>query len=619
MHIRSCFLIRLSFLVLVAWCMTLLPGQAVAEPYTGHGFAMHGQPKYGPDFQHFDYVNPDAPKGGTFRQPGLGTFDTLHPFTLKGVSASGLGLTYDSLMSQAMDEPFSVYGLIAKSITVPDDRAWVRFELRPEARWHDGTAITAEDVVFSFDILKSKGAPFYRSYFSAVQSAKVDGSHTVTFTFDKAGNRELPLIIANQLPILPKHYWQDKDFAATTLTPPLGSGPYRIAKFEPGRSITFARVKDYWGKDLPVNVGRYNPDTIRYDYYRDTTVALEAFKAGAFDLRSEYSAKNWATAYDFPAAKDGRVIMDAIPKHTPSGMQGYIYNLRRSLFQDDGVRQALAYAFDFEWTNATLFYDAYQRTNSYFENSELAANDVPDASELALLAPYREQLPPEVFTTVYQAPKVEGKYGLRQNLRTALKLLKDAGYSLQNGVMTKNGRPLKFEILTHSGQASAMERVTLPFIQNLKKIGVQARFRAVDVNQFLNRIQQFDFDMVIGSYPQSLSPGNEQISYFHSSTANTPGSRNYAGVQNPVVDDLIDKIIHAETRESLITATRALDRVLLWNHYVIPHWSTAADRVAYWSRLQHPKAVPMRGMDITTWWVKPSDPAPTTVSPDAKP
>jgi len=594
---------RLSRILCAALLIASTP--ALAEPIVSHGLAMHGTPKYPADFTHLDYVNPDAPKGGTLRMMALGGFDTLNPYTLKGMSAAGLGLTYETLTTSAADEPFSVYGLVAKTITVPEDRSWVRFDLHPEARWHDGQPITADDVVFSFETLKSKGHPFYRSYYASITKAEAKGKHAVVFTFDKAGNRELPLIVG-QMPILPKHYWQDKDFAATTLNPPVGSGPYKIAKFDTGRSITYERVKDYWGKDLPMNKGRYNFNVIHYDYYRDTTVALEAFKAGAYDINSEYESKKWATGYNFPAVADGRVIKAEIPKHTPSGMQGYVFNTRRELFQDPIVRQAIGYAFDFEWTNKTLFYGAYKRINSYFDNSELGATRLPDAAELKLLEPYRDQLPPEVFTTVYKSPTVEGKYGLRKNLRIAMKLLKSAGWELQNGVLTKNGQPLAFEILTHTAQGTAMERVTLPYIKNLKKIGIQATFRAVDVNQYQNRVQQFDYDVRIAVYGQSLSPGNEQIGYFGSATADRAGSRNYAGVKDPIVDALIDKIIHAESREDLVTATRALDRVLLWSHYVVPQWYLPYDRLAYWDRFGKPDTLTLHGTDTWAWWVDPA-------------
>lgn len=590
-------------LALLAFAVAL--PAAAAEPKPSHGMAMHGDPDYPADFTHFAYVNPEAPKGGLLKLHALGGFDTLNPFTLKGMSAAGLGLVYDTLMTPAQDEAFTAYGLVAKTITVPEDRAWVRFELRPEAKWHDGQPITPEDVVFSLQVLREQGDPFYRSYYAGVTKAEKTGPHAVTFTFAEAGNRELPLIVG-QMPVLPKHYWQGRDFAATTLEPPLGSGPYKVSGFETGRTISYQRVKDYWGKDLPVNTGRYNWDAIRYDYYRDTTVALEAFKSGAFDMITEYEAKKWATAYDFPAARDGRVIRAEIPKHTPSGMQGYAYNVRRPVFADPKVRQALAYAFDFEWTNAALFHGAYARINSYFDNSELAADSLPSPAELKLLEPFRKDLPPEVFTQVYRAPETQGPDGIRANLRTALALLRAAGYDLKNGVMTNAaGQQLRFEIMINAAQGAAFERITLPFIQNLKKIGVEASLRSVDVNQYQNRVQQFDFDMMVGSFAQSLSPGNEQEGFFGSEAADRPGSRNVVGVKSAAVDAMIRHIVLAEDRDALIAATRALDRILLWGHYVIPQWYLPYDRLAYWNRFGTPEVFTLHGADTSAWWIDP--------------
>jgi len=597
-----------SALALLLIFLTLLSAPAfAAAPQPMHGMAMHGAPKYAAGFSHFDYANPAAPKGGALRLHAIGGFDTLNPYTLKGMSAAGLGLTYDTLMTSSMDEAFSEYGLVAKTITVPEDRSWARFDLRPEARWHDGKPITPADVIFSFNVLKEKGDPFYRSYYAGVAKVEQSGPHAVTFTFREAGNRELPLIVG-QMPIVPEHYWKNRDFAATTLEPPLGSGPYRISGAEAGRFITYARVKDYWGRDLPVNKGRYNADTLRYDYYRDTTVALEAFKAGAFDMISEYEAKKWATAYDFPAVKDGRVIRAEIPHHTPSGMQGFGFNTRRPVFADPRVREALAYAFDFEWTNAALFHGAYRRTESYFDNSELAASKLPDARELAILEPFRKDLPPEVFAKIYRAPEVVGENGLRANLRTAVAKLKAAGWEIKNGTMTEvaTGRPLAFEIMLNGVQGAAFERVTLPFVQNLKRIGVAASLRTVDVNQYQNRVQQFDFDMMVVSFGQSLSPGNEQESFFGSAMAERPGSRNVLGVKSPVVDALIRHIVLAKDREDLVAATRALDRVLLWSFYVIPQWYLPYDRLAYWNRFGMPKTITIRGTDTWTWWIDPA-------------
>ena len=594
-------LVRLALLALAL----AAPAAHAAEPQPMYGMAMHGDPAYPAGFTHFAYANPDAPKGGALKLHAVGGFDTLNPYTLKGMSAAGLGLTYDTLMASSLDEAFTEYGLIAKTITVPEDRSWARFDIRPEAKWHDGTPITADDVIFSYQTLRDKGDPFYRSYYAGIAKVEKTGKNGVTFTFKEAGNRELPLIVG-QMPVIPKHYWQTRDFAATTLDPPLGSGPYKIASAEAGRSIVYSRVKDYWGKDLPVNKGRYNVDTVRYDYYRDTTVALEAFKSGAFDMITEYEAKKWATAYDFPAVHEGRVIRAEIPIHTPSGMQGYVYNTRREVFQDPKVREALAYAFDFEWTNAALFHGAYSRINSYFDNSELGATDLPSPAELKLLEPFRDQLPPEVFTKVYRAPKTEGENGIRANLRTALKILRDDGWAVKDGVMTNaKGEKLSFEIMINAAQGAAFERITLPFIQNLKKIGVEATLRSVDVNQYQNRVQQFDFDMMVGTFGQSLSPGNEQEGYFGSDSADRPGSRNLAGVHSPAIDAMIRHIVLAKDRDDLITATRAMDRILLWGHYVIPQWYLPYNRLAYWNRFGKPEKLTLRGEDTWAWWIDP--------------
>ncbi len=594
----------LAFLLLAL--LFALPA-AAAEPKPTHAIAMHGAPAYAANFDHFPYTNPAAPKGGTLRLHAIGGFDTLNAYTLKGMAAAGLGLINDTLTIPGMDEAFTEYGLLAKTITMPEDRSWVRFTLRPEAKWHDGVPVTPEDVVFTFETLRDAGDPFYRNYYAGVKTVEKTAPDAVTFTFREAGNRELPLIIG-QMPVMPKHYWQGRDFAATTLTPPLGSGPYKIASVDPGRAIVYERVKNYWGRNLPVNKGRHNPDTVRYDYYRDTTVALEAFKAGAFDIITEYEAKKWATAYDFPAVADGRVIRAEIPRHTPSGMQGFVYNTRRPIFADPRVRAALAYAFDFEWTNATLFYGAYRRIESYFDNSELGARALPDAAELAILEPFRKELPPEVFTTVYAAPKVEGANGLRANLKTALAMLRAAGWEVKNGVLTEtaSGRPLRFEIMINAAQGPAWERITLPFIQNLKKIGVEATLRTVDVNQYQNRVREFDFDMMIGSFGQSLSPGNEQENFFGSAAADRPGSRNLMGAKSPALDAIIRRVVMAKDRADLIAATRALDRVLMWNHYVIPQWYLPHDRIAYWNRFGQPAKTALRGADTWTWWIDPA-------------
>ena len=596
--------------VLAAFCLAFglalicaHPAWAESGMTPSHGLSLHGGLKYGPAFTHFDYVNPDAPKGGTVRQSAIGTFDSLNPFILRGQSAAGIGLIYESLMTPSLDEPDADYGQIAESVEVADDISWVVFNLRPEARWHDGSPITADDVVYSFDILKTKGHPFYRAYYAAVERAEKLGPHKVKFVFRVGLNRELPKILG-QLTVLPKAYYETHEFDKTTLEPPLGSGPYRIAELEPSRSITYGRIPDYWGQDLPVNRGTNNFDVIRIDYYRDRTVALEAFKAHEYDFRLENTAKVWATGYDFPAARQGFVIAEEIPHENPTGMQGFVFNTRRAIFQDRRLRRALAYAFDFEWTNANLFNGAYTRTTSYFSNSELAAQGLPSTEELALLEPFRDQIPDEVFTDIYQPPETDGSGNVRANLRSAKKLLEEAGWVIENGKLVHqgSGEPLEIEFLLVS---PAFERIVGPLTQNLKRLGVASRIRTVDTAQYQNRLDQFDFDIVVASFGQSLSPGNEQLDFWGSSKADIEGSRNLIGVVDPAVDALIEAIIAAPDRAALVTATRALDRVLLWGHYVIPHWHIRTFRVAYWNRFGRPKVQPRFGLGFNTWWIDP--------------
>lgn len=580
-------------------------GPALAEPQShgsAHGIAMHGDMKYGPDFTHFDYVNPDAPKGGRVRLSTLGSFDSLNGFIIKGEAATGLGLIYDTLMEGAADEPFSQYGLLAERVEMPDDRSWVAFHLRQEAKWHDGKPVTADDVVFSFNILMKDGSPFYRYYYQNVDKVEKLGDLAVKFHFKPGENWELPLILG-QIQILPRHYWEGRDFNKTTLEPPLGSGPYKIKEFDTGRSITYERIKDYWGKDIPVNKGRYNFDEVRYDYYRDATVALQAFKAGEYDYRPENSSKAWATGYNFPAVKDGSVLVKTFPHKRSSGMQAFAFNTRRDIFKDARVRRALGYAFDFEWANANLFYGQYKRTQSFFDNSELAAKGLPNKDELALLEPFRSKIPDDVFTKVYKAPRSDDKGGIRTNLRHAGKLLRDAGWVIKDGkrINAKTGQALEFELLLAS---PLFERVALSMDKNLKRLGVTMRIRTVDSAQYINRLQDFDFDMIVGVWGQSLSPGNEQRGFWGSHAATTKGSRNFVGIQNPVVDALIEKLIAAPDRKALVTATRALDRVLLWNHYVIPQWHLNYDRLAYRNIFGIPKVTPENGQELMTWWIK---------------
>ncbi len=583
-----------------------------AEDSTGsappkvHALAMHGTPKYGPDFRHFDYVNPDAPKGGTLKRAALGGFDNLNPFLLKGTPAAGAGLPFETLLTASADEPFTQYGLLAESLQVPADRAWVIFHLRPEARFHDGTPVTAEDVVFSFNTLREKGHPLYRFYYENVADVAALADRTVKFTFSGGENRELPLIVG-QMPVLPAHYWAEREFTDTTLEPPLGSGPYRIADFEPNRYVVLERVEDWWGQDLPVSVGSYNFDTLRYDYYRDSTVALQAFKAGEYDFRLETEAKKWATGYDTEARRDGVMKTETFPHDRPAGMQAFVFNTRKPLFQDPRVRQALGYAFDFQWTNAKLFYDQYTRTQSYFANSPLAAREPISKAERALLAPYGDQVPPEVFTTVYEAPRTDGDGNIRPQLRKAFALLKEAGWTFKDRKLVhgETGAPFTFEILLNSATATTWERVALPFVRNLERLGITARLRAVDTAQYQNRTDSFDFDMMVDVFPQSESPGNEQRDFWGSEAADSPGSRNTIGIADPVVDGLVAAIIGAADREALVTACRALDRVLLWRHYVIPQWHISHDRIAFWDKYGIPEVIPRSGVQVNTWWQDP--------------
>jgi microcin C transport system substrate-binding protein len=592
---------------LLASAPVLAPKAADAAA-PAHGVAMHGEPLYGPGFTHFAYVDPDAPKGGNLTMAGNGSFDSLNPFIIRGTPATGLGLVFETLTQQSNDEPFSEYGLLAETIEIPEDRSWVAYVLRPEARWHDGKPVTVEDVIFSFDTLKAKGAPFYRAYYANVVEAVQDGDRRVKFVFDGTANRELPLIVG-QMPVLPKHYWEGREFDRTTLEPPLGSGPYRVRSVDAGRSIAYERVVDYWGAEIPVNNGRNNFDEVRYEYYRDPNVALEAFKAGRFDLRVEISSRFWATGYQSPALEKGLITKLEIPTEGGNGMQAFVYNTRREKFQDPLVRQALGYAFDFEWTNKTLFYGQYARTRSFFSNSELAAQGSPGPGELALLEPHRGRLPPEVFGEPYQPPVTDGSGNNRDNLRKAVELLKQAGYEVRGGklVDAETGEPFTFEILLVQGDLFG--RIVGPFAKSLERLGITVNIRAVDDAQYEARLQNFDFDMVVATFPQSLSPGNEQRDFWGSAAADLPGSRNLIGIKDPVVDELIGKVITANTREALIDAARALDRVLQWGFYVIPQWHNRVTRVAYWDKLDHPEQWPRYGVDLFAWWVDPAEAA----------
>ena len=593
-------LLAVAVLVIVPLFMGPIAAHAQA-PKPAHGLAMHGSPKYGPNFKHFDYVNSNAPKGGEIRLSAIGTYNTFNPYTLKGDPAVGLGFLFETLMTSAQDEAFSEYGLLAESIRMPEDRSWVEFTLCPEARWHDGKPVTVEDVIWSLNTLRTKGRPFYRYYYRDVVKSEKTGSRTVRFTFKGATNQELPLILG-QLPILPKHYWAERQFDKTILDPPMGSGPYRIKSFKPGRSITYERVRDYWGANLAVSKGQYNADILRYDYYRDATVALEAFKSGDYDFRLENTSKVWATGYDSPSFRQGLYKIEEVRHEIPTGMQGFVFNTRKVIFKDKRVRQALAFAFDFEWTNNNLFSGQYARTARYFSNSELASTGLPSEKELAILNKYKGRIPDEVLSKTYQPPATDGTGRVRSNLRKASRILKSAGWVIKDGqrVHTETGQKLAFEVLLIS---PAFERVVLPFKRNLKRLGVEITVRTVDTAQYRKRTDDYDFDMVVSTYGQSLSPGNEQRDFWGSNAAARPGSRNLIGIRDPVIDEMIEDIVSAPDRDSLIIRTRVLDRVLLWNHYVIPHWHIRSFRIAFWDKFGRPIKTPKYGLGFNGWWV----------------
>jgi len=565
-----------------------------------HGLALFGDLKYPADFQHFDYADPNAPKGGSVKYAAIGTFDTLNPFTLKGQTAAGAGAMFDTLMIPSEDEPASSYGLIAESVDVAPDKASVVFNLRPQARFWDGSPISPEDVVWTFDTLKAKGHPRWRLYYADVLKAEKTGPRQVKFTFRNGANRELPAIVG-EMPVLSKAYWSKSDFAKTTLDKPMGSGPYKIDSLEPGRSVTYRLVPDYWGKDLPVNRGRNNFETIRYDYYRDQGVSLEAFKAGAYDIRVENVSKNWAIGYDGPALAAGLIKKEAIPNKVPQGMQAFGFNTRRAIFSDPRVRQALGYLFDFEWTNKALFYGAYTRTKSYFSNSDLASSGLPGPDELKILEKYRGRIPESVFTQIYAPPKTDGSGDIRDNLRAALALLTQAGWNVKDGqLVNAKGDPFRFELLLDQPE---FERVVLPFAQNLARLGITANVRTIDPAQYENRMQNFDFDMTVVLYPESLSPGNEQRDYWTAQAGKSVGGRNLLGIDSPAVDDLVELVVNAPDRQSLVNRVHALDRVLLEGYYVIPNWHFPYFRVASWDKFSRPGIAPPYGLAIDSWWV----------------
>jgi microcin C transport system substrate-binding protein len=576
-----------------------------------HGLSLFGDVKYPPGFKHFDYVNPAAPKGGTVRELALGTYDNFNIVVagIKGNLATGLTNVYESLMAPALDEVSTEYGLLAEGVSHPDDFSSATYRLRPNARWHDGKPVTPEDVIFSFDASK-KNSPQLLAYYQHVVKAEKTGERDVTFEFDSPGNRELPQIVG-QLDILPKHWFEGLDksgnrrnVANTTLEPPLGSGPYRIKEFVPGRSITYERVKDYWGKDLPVKIGTDNFDEIRVDYYRDTTVALEAFKADQLDFRFENVARNWATAYDFPAVTQKRVVREEFPIRSSGGMAGFVLNTRRAKFADPRVRRAFNLALDFEEMNKQFFFGTYKRISSYFDGTELASSGLPSGLELEILNTVRDQVPSEVFTEEYKNPVGGSAENVRNNLREATRLLREAGWEIRNQrlVNVKTGEGMSIEFLDAD---PVTERFILFYKPSLERLGIVVTVRTVDPAQYEERERNWDFDIVTGSWLESLSPGNEQRGFWGSQAADQQGSRNLIGIKNPAVDKLIDRVIFAKSREELVAATKALDRVLLWNHYLVPEWNYPNDRTARWDRFGHPDKLPQYGRVGTfpgIWW-----------------
>ncbi|NLD00913.1 MAG: ABC transporter substrate-binding protein [Gammaproteobacteria bacterium] len=592
-------------LFLVAWSAGVF-----AQPQ--HAMTLYDEaPKYASDFTHFDYTNPKAPKGGILRLAGLNGFDSLNPFIPKGNAADQIGLLYDTLTYHSADEPFTEYGLLAERIEKADDHSFVRFYLNPKARFNDGEPVTADDVLFTFNTLIEQGHPLYRHYYADVKDVVVEGPLQVRFDFKHSENRELPLILG-QLQILPKHWWAERDFTKTSLEAPLGSGPYRLVKVDAGRSLRYERVADWWGQDLPVSRGLYNFDKIHIDYYRDMSVALEAFKAGQFDFNLEYSAKDWATGYNSPALRSGKIIKKEIKNHNPVGMQGFTFNLRREMFQDVRVREAIALLFDFEWTNKQLFYSSYIRTDSFFANSELAAHGLPSEAELALLEPLRGSIPDTVFTQAFNNPVSDGSGIIRERRLEAWRLLQEAGYTIENDRMINaQGEPLAFEFII--AQAN-LERVLLPFKRNLAELGIELTIRRTDVSQYINRMRSRDFDMTSSIWSQSNSPGNEQRDFWHSSSVDNPGSRNFIGLQDPAIDSLVEGLINAPSRESLITHARALDRVLLAGHYVIPNYYIDTWRTAYWQHLAQPEVAPLYDYGLMTWWYNTAVTSPSAVT-----
>lgn len=575
---------------------------SLAAPTASHCMALYGECKYSSDFKHFEYVNPDAPKGGIMKMADSGTFDTINPLTLKGVKAPALLPIFESLMTSSMDEPQTVYGLLAESVTLAEDRSWAEFSLRKNAKWNDGTPVTPEDVVFSLEMMKTKADPSLRIVYKPVEKAEKTGPRKVKFTFADPNNRELPMMAA-QLPIVSKAYYSKHDFEKTSLKPPITSAAYIANDVDPGRSITYRLRDDYWGKDLAVNRGLNNFEQIRFDMYRDENVSLEAFKAGSYDYRREYIARNWATAYESKALREGKFIKKVFEDKRPQGMQAFLFNVRKGKFSDRRVREAIGLAMDYEWLNKTIFYGAYKRNYSFFANTPSAATGLPDEGELAILEPYKDKLPAALFTAKYRVPTTDGSGNARANLLKAQALLGEAGWEVQNGKRVNDkGEQLTVEFLLRQ---PTLERVAAPIRKNLERLGVASSIRYVDDAQYQKRVEQGEFDLIsIWVNRAVFYPGNEQYALWHSSQADIQGSNNVAGIQHPAIDAALTKLLAAKDEETLHTAGRALDRVLLWEHYAIPHWHSATFRIAYWDKFNLPEKAPLYGMAPHSWWMK---------------
>ena len=591
---------KLIYIISLASVLMFSSSIALASKTTSsHGLSFHGTPAYPADFTHFNYANPDAPKGGKLKKAALGTFDTFNTFAPKGNWADGSYLLYDPLMVKAGDEPYSVYGLIAEHIEYPEDFSWIKYHINPEARFHDGKPITADDVVFTFQSLQKKGPPHYRHLYSDITEVKATSRLTVQFSFSTPPSKNLVLRLS-RLRVLPAHYWgkEENDLGRASLKPPVASGPYKIKSFEAGHYVLYERVKDYWAADLPVNKGRHNFDQIRTEYFRDDTVALEAFKQGSFDLRVDANPRNWSLGYQGSELRAGQIIQEKLPNKT-LGTRAYVFNLRKPLFQDRNLRQAIALALDFNWLNHHLFFDMYYPSYSLFSNSELAATELPDSAELALLAPWRDQLSEEVFSKVWQPTRTDGSGNWRHNKIQALKKLKASGWVFKDGVLSKNGQPLTFEITLSQAE---FERFVIPFAHNLEELGITARVNTIDTSQYINRMRKFDFDMVIHGFYPSITPGTELKNFWGSASANAEAGQNISGIQLPVLDNLIEKAINANSREELIHLTRAIDRIVLWEYAVIPQWYLPYWPMVYRRGLRHPQTLPPYEMGLSTWW-----------------